>query len=294
MRKFCPECGQETHLEPLGIREYVVDWVEHYLAPGGILLRTIARLIGRPGQLTVDYREGRRNQFVRPMRLVFTLVLLSFLTSAVVELAGRDTIKLGLTQTAEYNKKLREQNLQKTLNMPIDKYVADRTTSAIKRDEILRDREAEIAALSMPVKNESAEYLKAKNTFNQRVLLYIVLLIAPALALLLKGLYWNRPFAYADYLVCALHLAAAWLIVGVVTQTLLLFLIQVPKILLAVALALLCVNATYLGLSLRRVYSGTVLNTVVRVFAFFAGAMLIAWPLGVLLTAIFDRVTATG
>lgn len=285
---FCPRCGQETHLEPLSLREYAADWVQHYLAPGGALLKTSARLLLHPGQLTVDYREGRRNQFVRPLRLVFTLVLLGvFMGAALTHLLPNTHLKQALEAAAQTNKKTRERTLERLLATPIERYVADRQTAVLTRDVILRERESEIAKLSVPASIESTEYLASRAQFQDRLKLYIVLLIAPAFALVLRALYWNRPYRYGDYLVFSLHLACASMVIGLLLLPVL-YGIREPRSALVAAVILLFASVVYIGIALRRAYSGTVGNSWTRAIVASVALAVLSLIASTVVTWLFD------
>lgn len=288
---FCPQCGQETKIEPLSLHEYAIDWANHYFAPGGSLMRTVARLITRPGQLSIDYREGRRNQFVRPLRLVFTLVLLSFLVDAAFSYLVPEVELQGYALTAQNNKKLREITREKIISTSIERYVSDRQTAAIKREQILRERDEQLATLSQPGRNESASYLAARGKFSQRLQLYLVLLISPALALVLRGLYWNRPHRYGDYLVFSLHLACTWLVLNLFFYPVLVLKLE-PRVLLGFLAAYLLAYLGYLGIAMRRAYGGEVINSAVRTLAASVAAVILAVMVSAVVIRIFDLTAA--
>jgi len=77
--KFCPECGQETTLHPPTLREFLHEFVGHYVALEGALWRTLGLLLCRPGRLTREYLDGRRRRYVLPLRLYLTASFLFFL-----------------------------------------------------------------------------------------------------------------------------------------------------------------------------------------------------------------------
>jgi hypothetical protein len=77
--KFCPECGQETTLHPPTLREFLHEFVGHYVALEGALWRTLRLLVTRPGRLTREYLDGRRRQYVLPLRLYLTASFVFFL-----------------------------------------------------------------------------------------------------------------------------------------------------------------------------------------------------------------------
>lgn len=75
---FCHHCGQETVLHPASAREFLHEFVGHYVALEGRLVGTVGRLLFRPGALTNEYIKGRRVRFVQPLRLYLTLSVLFF------------------------------------------------------------------------------------------------------------------------------------------------------------------------------------------------------------------------
>src|SRR5574343_308885 len=75
---FCAQCGQETRVELPTLREFIGEATGRLLAVDGRLWRTLFLLVFRPGQLTVEYLNGRRKHYVRPARLFFALSLLMF------------------------------------------------------------------------------------------------------------------------------------------------------------------------------------------------------------------------
>lgn len=75
---FCQNCGQETHLHNASAREFLHEFIGHYVALEGKLWGTLGRLLFRPGALTNEYVAGRRVRFVQPLRLYLTLSILFF------------------------------------------------------------------------------------------------------------------------------------------------------------------------------------------------------------------------
>lgn len=75
---FCASCGQEAHLHHASTREFLHEFIGHYVAVEGKLWGTMSRLLFRPGALTNEYIRGRRVRFVQPLRIYLTLSLLFF------------------------------------------------------------------------------------------------------------------------------------------------------------------------------------------------------------------------
>jgi hypothetical protein len=93
--KFCPQCGQETALHPPSAGEFLHEFVGHYVALEGKLWRTLGLLFFKPGKLTREYLEGRKQRYVLPLRLYLTASLLFFV---IVKLIGAgDALRVNMT-----------------------------------------------------------------------------------------------------------------------------------------------------------------------------------------------------
>ncbi|KAB8058375.1 DUF3667 domain-containing protein [Janthinobacterium sp. FT14W] len=75
---FCSACGQSTTLHLPSAREFLHEFVAHYVALEGKLWRTLALLLFRPGVLSKEYIAGRRVRYVEPLRVYLTFSILFF------------------------------------------------------------------------------------------------------------------------------------------------------------------------------------------------------------------------
>jgi hypothetical protein len=75
---FCHDCGQETVLHPPSTREFLHEFIGHYVALEGRLWKSMGLLLFRPGRLTLEYIKGRRVRYVQPLRLYLTFSLIFF------------------------------------------------------------------------------------------------------------------------------------------------------------------------------------------------------------------------
>ena len=98
---FCHECGQETVLHPPSTREFLHEFIGHYVALEGKLWKSLGLLLFRPGRLTLEYIKGRRVRYVQPLRLYLTFSLIFF---AVLKFSihenRNDRIDVGQKQSA--------------------------------------------------------------------------------------------------------------------------------------------------------------------------------------------------
>jgi hypothetical protein len=76
---YCPECGQESFTGAPTTIDFIYEFLTRNIFERGKMPRTIWHLLRYPGGLTVDFLEGRRQRFIRPVRLYFGLSVLYFL-----------------------------------------------------------------------------------------------------------------------------------------------------------------------------------------------------------------------
>lgn len=78
---FCPACGEER-LPPghLTLRRYLRDATEDLTSADGALWRSLRVLVARPGRLTREWLDGRRQPYVRPVRLFLIVNVAFFVT----------------------------------------------------------------------------------------------------------------------------------------------------------------------------------------------------------------------
>ncbi len=87
---YCPECGQESFIGAPTTVDFIYEFLTRNIFERGKMPRTIWHLLRYPGGLTVDFLEGRRARFIRPVRLYFGLSVLYFLLlSLSTNLSGK-------------------------------------------------------------------------------------------------------------------------------------------------------------------------------------------------------------
>lgn len=81
------------------VGHFIAEFAEQTFALQGQLWRTLHSLLVKPGQLTLEYVAGRRQRYVRPLRLYLALSILFF---AVLGLSGKtDFVQLDADGHAE-------------------------------------------------------------------------------------------------------------------------------------------------------------------------------------------------
>lgn len=78
--RFCSRCGQENHDLKVPISHLVYELIEGFWHFDNKFFRTLWTSVRRPGQVVLDFLEGRRARYVPPVRLyIFVSVIFFFL-----------------------------------------------------------------------------------------------------------------------------------------------------------------------------------------------------------------------
>jgi hypothetical protein len=247
---YCHECGQETVLHPPSTREFVHEFIGHYVALEGKLWKSLLLLLFRPGQLTLEYIKGRRVRYIQPLRIYLTFSLIFF---AVAKYASHDEVPAA--PSAHVNKKgdlMRE-------DAPGE--IAAGTADLRKSIGSINAHWGEQAdRFSRMTPDERDKVMRA--TFGSYVP-YAVFLMMPLFALYLKVLYLGAGRRYGEHLLFALHVNAF----AFLALTLLML---VPDLLGIVSFVLWLWLLFYTPVAMRRVYGGSRLMTGVRWFVLMA------------------------
>jgi hypothetical protein len=231
---FCPECGQETTLHVASAREFVHEFIGHYVALEGKLWKTLALLLFRPGKLTAEYIAGRRARYVQPLRIYLTLSVLFF---ALLKYGPAELIKADAPAAAAT-----------TQSAPLD----DKVHVSTRMGTINPAWEAKILKLGALPQAEVIALVKSK--FFAYVP-YAMFCIMPLFALYLKLLYMRSGRTYGEHMLFALHTNAfAFLLLGLIWV--------VPGGWIDTALLFWLV--AYLPFAMRPVYGGGKLATAAR------------------------------
>lgn len=76
---FCPQCGQMNREPKFNLRDLIMDFIHDFTHFDSKFFRTTLLLIKKPGYLTKEFIEGKRLQYLNPVRMyVFTSALYFF------------------------------------------------------------------------------------------------------------------------------------------------------------------------------------------------------------------------
>ena len=251
---FCQQCGQATHLHVPSAREFLHEFIAHYVALEGKLWHSLKLLLFKPGLLTREYVEGRRVRYVEPLRLYLSFSIIFFF---VIKMSGVDIINVG-----ESERTPRPARAQAAPTVP-----ATAPGMAKPPRRVEGEQSVEVQALGEYSKSLSDRVNKVaslprdqltdllKRTFFSYAP-YAIFLMMPVFALYLKLLYLGTGRRYGEHFLFALHSNAF--------AFLALSLFVVADGWNFVRFVLLAWLTFYLPTALRRVYGGSRTVTALR------------------------------
>lgn len=186
--KFCSECGQEN----LEVRDGFFHLVGHFIADyfhyDSKFLRSMKLLFFKPGFLTKQYWDGKRGQYIHPLRLYFFVIVIGVLVGGFF--------------FENYKDAIRERIMMATVNFNSTKQDVDQDSTSSERPSINA--------------NGDLQFEMDEATAKQRIVVgidrfigqlkYIMFGLLPLYALIFKILYIRRKSFFVDHLIYAMHL----------------------------------------------------------------------------------------
>jgi len=226
--KFCPECGQETTLHPPTLGEFLHEFVGHYVALEGALWQTLRLLLGKPGRLTREYLDGRRRRYVLPLRLYLTCSFLFFLVfkltasivtpehTVVVDLHGK---RLGTVAELQAEANAAASAAAEAQASAASGVVPSRRPAyeAMRPFDCGGPDQRRCNWVQTLLNKSGAGFSEHPQELAQHMQAhfiayapYIVFLMLPVFAGIMKLAYWNRRMTYGEHVVFSLHVHAFW------------------------------------------------------------------------------------
>lgn len=293
--KYCAACGQETVIETPTVRHFLQEFADQYVALEGKLGRTLRVLLLRPGQLTLDYVEGRRQRYVRPLKLYLTISVVFFTLLGILPDASNPLVGAGDDGSApivKFDIGDKDHPKEALHGAAAAKAAADATPAppgpaADDKQDRKPDQDApEPGSFEARLEQKAKGFSKLSREEQNRVLRekladdapYAMFFLLPYFALLLKWFYRKNRLRYGVHLLFSLHLHAFAFIVLMVGF------LPLPHVLRQ---GLQLLMASYLFMALRHVYGGSARGTLWRMlwlFAFYLLALSASAASGILTT----------
>ena len=71
---FCPQCGEKRfNKKELTVKHFFLETLESFLHFDNRFFRSLKKLVLKPGQLSIDFVEGKRVNVMKPLQLFLVL-----------------------------------------------------------------------------------------------------------------------------------------------------------------------------------------------------------------------------
>lgn len=221
---FCPNCGQRNRQAKLPLKVFLGDFFRDYVALDSKILRSVGRLIFRPGSLTREFNLGRRKKYVPPLRMY---IFISFIYFFVLALSQKGNYNaddewnayyapddsLRIAGVAQIFDSLKTDPNQTAEELALLARLEEEIKEVDTRD--MSDREVEIndagegaSELEKYVENQLALLDSDPDRYVQssfRAMSVAMFVLLPAFGLILFVLNYRRSKYYVEHLVHSVH-----------------------------------------------------------------------------------------
>jgi hypothetical protein len=246
---YCPRCGQETNEHLPTAREFVHEFVLHYVAAEGQLWRTLAALVLHPGKLTLEYIRGRKRTYVLPLRLYLTVSVVFFLALNFVAAPATERVSAAFHRSLNNGRStftIVDLGFGGAIRNPDGSFTCDLPKWMCERiDERVIKPQGELERRAASIPTELFAHLSTA-----------VFILLPVFAFYLQLAYFKR--SYGEHFLFALHVYSFWFVV------LLALLVPLPG---WIQMGLEAYLVIYSVAALRAVYRSSWLTTALKAIA---------------------------
>lgn len=211
---FCPNCGQLNNVRKPNIFELFFEMLSNLFAFDSKFYRSVGPLLFKPGSLSVAFVEGKRQQFMLPIRMFIVITILFLFANSLgnetdytkaSNTKNEDLINLSDSATTDTDISYKIGNEAWEKIIPVLK--ADKS---IPEEEGLKKAGVESTFLNRLFYHQLQKFMHSKGEdFTKYILskfLLYALLFIPFIAFLLTFFYLNLPkYYYIDHFIFAVH-----------------------------------------------------------------------------------------
>jgi len=250
---YCPNCGQENDNKRQTFGKVMSHLILDFLHIDSRVTQSIPALLFRPGYLTKEYLKGKRQQYLDPIKMFITIVVVYFIlasfgnhstidfNNAVTDSSGvviKPADSVLVFSEGPFKLKANYQQpdslidstgtMSQELELDVPEY--KKIKGMVKRGrtdtrEILDSLQIESTFWNRFYYGEIIKFVQSDMQEFRDFLIskmpWLIFCIVPLFALLLKVLYYRRDFLYIDHLIFSFHLHTFFFLVGIIYLVLL-------------------------------------------------------------------------
>ncbi|MFK8050935.1 MAG: DUF3667 domain-containing protein [Halioglobus sp.] len=200
---YCSRCGQNESKRDIHFFDLIGEYLGDIFVWKSGLWKTLLSLLFRPGFISMEYFEGRRARYLPPLRLY---VVISFLMFLLISFTSRDST---VVVSGEQNNEATQQETDSATSVADTQNVSDAVNldfwDANEKPQWATDLEQRLQANISSIEENPSVFLES---FIDR-LPYLMFLLLPLFAVLIKIVYLFSPYHYLQHLVFSLHYHSA-------------------------------------------------------------------------------------
>jgi hypothetical protein len=274
---FCPNCGQENDNKRQSFGKVMSDLITGFLSVDSRFTNSIPALLFKPGFLTTQFIDGKRNRYLNPVRMFITIVVIYFLFASTGETVtvndnGNSTAEVidsalsASAQTASASPdSIRPNEDQPEFEIGAEDYprIRELVKAGIKDTDVVLDSIGEEKTFwnrfwySEMIKFAASDFDEFKEYVLSK-LPWVIFMLMPVFALLLKLFYIRNRILYIDHLIFAFHLHSFVFLTGWF------YLLITEYIGANVDLILFWIIVLYTVAALKKVYNQSWLKSIVK------------------------------
>jgi len=233
---YCHHCGQKNATMRKSVKEFIRDFFKVYFSFDTRFFRTIGPMLFKPGYLSQQFFEGKRKQYLDPLRFYVFVSFVVFFLAGFADFGEVPPIDI---ENQSINLENTEEDDALILSF-------DEEEQEVGRTELL-------SALN--------QIISKKDQINANILRYLsvaLFLLMPLFALLNYFIFFKRKAFYLEHLILSFHIHSFFLLLSIIA--LLFYIINAINVFWIV---LLCLTL-FTFLSMKNYYKTTWLGSLWR------------------------------
>ncbi len=245
---FCPQCGQENNTIRNTIGMVIKDSLSNFFSLDARVFHSLIPLFTKPGHLSLEWRRGKRIQYLTPSRIYFVSSILLFLFLSLnlgnagdsfaegfkegiadnedvtledsTSISTNEKIDLGILDLNIDTSKIQDTVKDNSIHLDFTDTQWSRLYKLYKKDKAISSKDA-LAQLEIE-DNLINSWLSAQSKkianfdsddfkkFYQSKLPIVLFFLLPVMALVLRLIYFKQDVYYSEHLVFAFHTQAVF------------------------------------------------------------------------------------
>jgi len=192
--KFCPACGQENIEIHENFFQLIREYLSDYFNYDSKILRSLVPLVTKPGFLTKEYWEGRRTNYIHPLKIFFYVTVIFALATGYLHEKYGPRMRESISGDPDL-KKMDSAYLAKL--KPTDSVYLTSEKKSILVKDVTKEKFDNQRKVNKLISAIDFIFINLK---------YVTFFLLPVYALIFKLFFRRRRKYYVDHIIFTIHL----------------------------------------------------------------------------------------